>query len=117
MSERTMGEVLKERGSTHGDFTLNSRVSQVIKKSIREADAWACVAAHDRRGLGTMHLEALDMIAHKIGRIAVGDPNFEDHWVDIAGYAQLVVDRLRVECKAPTIPETSENVRFPAKSG
>ena len=37
--------------------------------------------------------EALDMIAHKIGRICAGNPNFKDHWADIAGYAQLVADR------------------------
>jgi hypothetical protein len=38
--------------------------------------------------------EALDMIAHKIGRILNGDPNYADSWVDIAGYAKLVADRL-----------------------
>jgi hypothetical protein len=34
------------------------------------------------------------MIAHKIGRILNGDPNYADSWIDIAGYAQLVADRL-----------------------
>jgi hypothetical protein len=38
--------------------------------------------------------EALDMICHKIGRIVNGDPNYADSWVDIAGYATLVADRL-----------------------
>jgi len=38
--------------------------------------------------------EALDMIAHKIGRIVNGDPDYEDSWRDIAGYATLVADRL-----------------------
>ena len=34
--------------------------------------------------------EALDMIAHKIGRIFAVDADFLDHWLDIAGYATLV---------------------------
>ena len=38
--------------------------------------------------------EALEMIAHKIGRILNGDPNYADSWIDIAGYAKLVADRL-----------------------
>jgi hypothetical protein len=38
--------------------------------------------------------EALEMIAHKIARIVNGDPNYADSWLDIAGYAQLVADRL-----------------------
>ena len=39
--------------------------------------------------------EALEMIAHKIGRIINGDPDYDDSWVDIAGYAKLVSDRLQ----------------------
>jgi hypothetical protein len=39
-------------------------------------------------------LEALEMICHKIGRIVNGDPNYADSWIDIAGYAKLVADRL-----------------------
>jgi hypothetical protein len=34
------------------------------------------------------------MIVHKIGRILNGDPNYDDSWADIAGYAQLVVKEL-----------------------
>jgi hypothetical protein len=38
--------------------------------------------------------ETLDMIAHKIGRIIAGNAAEPDHWRDIAGYAQLVANRL-----------------------
>jgi hypothetical protein len=37
---------------------------------------------------------ALAMIAHEIARIMHGDPNYADSWVDIAGYAIPVADRL-----------------------
>jgi len=39
--------------------------------------------------------EAVEMIAHKLGRIVNGDPHYDDSWVDIAGYAKLVSDRLQ----------------------
>jgi hypothetical protein len=39
--------------------------------------------------------ESVDMIATKMGRIAYGDPSHLDSWVDIAGYAKLVVYRLQ----------------------
>jgi hypothetical protein len=38
--------------------------------------------------------EALDMMASKIARIVSGDHQFKDHWIDIVGYATLVVDSL-----------------------
>lgn len=41
--------------------------------------------------------EALDMICHKMARILNGDPNYRDSWVDIAGYAMLVANRLAEE--------------------
>jgi hypothetical protein len=39
--------------------------------------------------------EALDMICSKISRIVNGDPDYDDSWVDIAGYAQLIVNSLK----------------------
>ena len=38
--------------------------------------------------------ESLEMVQHKVARILNGDPNYADSWVDIAGYAKLVADRL-----------------------
>lgn len=38
--------------------------------------------------------EALRIIANKIGRILNGDPEYDDNWRDIAGYATLVLDRI-----------------------
>ena len=36
----------------------------------------------------------LEMIGHKIARVLAGDCNHKDHWMDIGGYAQLVVREL-----------------------
>ena len=38
--------------------------------------------------------EALEMVAHKIGRILNGDPEYHDSWHDIIGYTKLVADTL-----------------------
>lgn len=32
---------------------------------------------------------------HKVGRILNGNPDLEDSWADIAGYARLAADRVR----------------------
>jgi hypothetical protein len=76
--------ILAERGARYGDFTGHAEIAQRLKDIVR---------AHSAR-LSPIHQEALDMIIHKIGRILNGDPNYADSWIDIAGYAQLVVDRL-----------------------
>lgn len=81
-------EVLKERGSRHGIFTEHAAVTQELK---------AVIARNNHGNLSPDQQESLDMICHKIGRVLAGDPNFDDHWIDIAGYAKLVADRLSQE--------------------
>ena len=81
-------EVLNERGGRYGKFLGHAQVAQELKDTLR---------GHLRnRGkvLADDQLEALDMICHKIARIVNGDPDYADSWVDIAGYAKLVADRL-----------------------
>ena len=77
--------LLNERGKTHGDFNDHARITQALKDRILDEPGW--------ENLNDCQREALDMIFHKIGRILAGNPNFRDHWDDIAGYARLVSDR------------------------
>ena len=79
-------ELLAEREKTHGPFVLHAHIAQNLKEVMRAQTSF--------RRLLDPHAEALDMIAHKIGRILAGDPNHEDHWRDIAGYATLVAKEL-----------------------
>ena len=72
-----MDELLTERKSTHGHFPDLAVLSQELKRVVRRND----------NRLELIHQEALDMILHKVARILAGDPNFADHWQDIAGYA------------------------------
>ena len=78
-------DLLLERGKTHGSFDNNSTISLSLKCVIRSSSNYVTMTDPAK--------EALDMISHKIGRICAGNPNFKDHWEDIAGYAQLVADR------------------------
>lgn len=79
---------LTERGSRYGRFVDHAEVTQRLKSVMFDhATSHGVTLAPDQR-------EALEMIAHKIGRIVNGDPDYADSWVDVAGYAKLVADRL-----------------------
>lgn len=78
--------VLAERGSRYGSFVGHADVTQRIKHSLSRGDSWHKLAPDQK--------EAVEMIAHKLGRIVNGDPDYADSWIDIAGYAKLVADRL-----------------------
>ncbi len=79
--------VLKDRGTKYGEFRNHAIIAQDIKDIMRSCGM-------DRGRMQAFQVEALEMIAHKIGRILNGDPNYADSWIDIAGYAKLVADRL-----------------------
>ena len=85
----TMQEILKERGDRYGEFREHAHISQALKKAMSGVPKWKLMSDAQR--------EALEMIAHKIGRILNGDPNYADSWVDMAGYSQLIVDELNKE--------------------
>lgn len=80
---------LNERGKRYGKFVGHAMLSQALKIDIE---------AHMERvgtDLALDQKEALDMICHKIARIINGDPDYADSWIDIAGYAKLISDRLQ----------------------
>jgi hypothetical protein len=86
----SIGDLLVERGKTHGDYSVHARLTQGLKKLFDQGAA----PGNTRNDLPATHAEAIDMLFHKIGRIGAGDASFKDHWDDIAGYAKLVADRL-----------------------
>lgn len=77
---------LIERGKRYGTFTGHAKITQDLKQVMAHHAGWVALADDQR--------EALEMVAHKIGRILNGDPDYADSWVDIAGYSKLVADRL-----------------------
>jgi len=79
---------LDERGTRYGDFMGHAEITCELKGTIAQ------YAITREKKLEPDQIEALDMICHKIGRILNGDPDYADSWHDIAGYAQLVANRL-----------------------
>ena len=80
--------VLNNRASTYGSFAQSAHIAVQLKGVMHNAIARGDVP------LFPDQLLALDMIAVKISRILSGNPSHRDSWVDIAGYAKLVADRL-----------------------
>lgn len=73
--------VLAERGSRYGEFDEHARTTQAIKQALASGRSWA--------GMTDSQKEALEMVAHKMGRIVNGDPAYVDSWTDLIGYARL----------------------------
>lgn len=90
--------ILNERNSTHGDYGKHAWITQELKRVVRD------YRINVSEGSGLTYLpymsltptqrESVDMIFHKIARVLTGDPNFKDHWDDIAGYATLISNEL-----------------------
>lgn len=78
--------ILAERGSRYGRFDAHALVTQRLKQALTSGTNWDFLEPDAK--------EALEMIVHKIGRVLNGDPDYDDSWKDIAGYAQLIVDRI-----------------------
>ena len=83
----TIVDTLEERGQRYGKFTTHAAITQSLKQVMYSHEGWGRLADDQK--------ESLEMVAHKIGRILNGDPDYDDSWVDIAGYTTLVADRLR----------------------
>jgi hypothetical protein len=81
-------KTLDARAANYGTFKDGAALMQSIKRTMA-----AHAAKHDKT-FADDQWEALEMIVHKIGRIVNGNPDVTDHWVDIAGYATLIADRL-----------------------
>jgi hypothetical protein len=88
MYEDEVDATLDARAVEYGKFIEGAEVMQMLKRVVQAAlNNRDKTLAHDQA-------EAMDMIIHKIGRIVNGNPDVVDHWLDIAGYAKLVADRL-----------------------
>lgn len=81
-----LDKTLEERGNRYGNFDSHAEITMRLKRQMQAMPKW--------QHLQDDQAESLHMIAHKIGRILNGDPDYADSWVDIAGYAQLVANRL-----------------------
>ncbi len=86
-NEESLKRTLENRGKKYGNFKEMCEAQAALKRAMR---------FHVTRfeNLAPYQQEALDMFAVKIGRILTGDPDYDDNWRDIAGYALKVLDSL-----------------------
>jgi len=86
-------QTLKERES-YGDFADTAKIAQEMKRAIHFTPS----------RLSDVEKESISMIIHKMARAVNGEFNIDD-WVDIAGYAMLVVkDKEHPTPEMPTVP-------------
>ena len=79
-------DTLKARSDQHGVFEHNARITRQLMKTLSAGRRYVT--------LTPVQETALFFIMHKAARIVCGDPNYADHWHDIAGYAKLAEDLL-----------------------
>lgn len=84
--DESIGTMLTDRDALYGDFAAVAMIAQTIKAAVATGPSLSRLSPCQR--------EAIAMIATKIARIVTGDPDYTDSWVDIAGYAQLVLQQI-----------------------
>lgn len=77
---------LNQRGANYGTFLENASISESLMEIIRSQPGYAKFKPDQRA--------ATWIIMQKLSRALSGNPEYDDNWRDIAGYAQLIVDRL-----------------------
>ncbi len=94
-------QILEERGNRYGEFAEHARITQEIKDTLVSGQSWDDCSDSQR--------EALEMIAHKLGRIVNGDPDYDDSWIDIIGYSQLIIDEIQEDSTEDEVPIADVN--------
>jgi len=92
--------ILKERQKTHGEYAQLASIAQRLKTVLRTGIS--------SNKLDRVQQESLDLICTKLARIVCGNPDEPDHWVDISGYADLVVFNLKDKNTATGKPNIME---------
>lgn len=95
----TIDDTLAERGSRYGEFPEHAAITQAIKAAFTLGENWDELDDDMR--------EAMEMVAHKFGRILNGDPEYIDSWTDCIGYLRLVEKRL-IDEQTPKEPSKAD---------
>jgi len=82
----SIADTLAERGTRYGEFKDQAKIAMGIRRLMEDTAKWDSMADDQKH--------ALSYIADKIARILNGDPDYDDNWRDISGYATLVLNRL-----------------------
>lgn len=77
---------LAERGGRYGEFTDHAAICQALKGVVYGRAGWDRLQADAK--------QSVEVIFDKIARMVNGDPEYDDNWRDIVGYATLVLNRI-----------------------
>ena len=80
-------KTLEERRARYGRFIDHAVIAQGLQDVMRGAPNWNTLDPDIK--------QALSVIADKIARILNGDSHYIDNYHDIAGYSQLIENRLK----------------------
>lgn len=80
-------ELLNVRETTHGDYRDTARIAQRLKDTLLIEQVKRTKRGQSR--LTDTQKECLDLIMTKVARIIAGQASNQEHWDDIAGYANL----------------------------
>lgn len=83
VEQETAKHLLEVRPTTHGDFADGAKFVQTVMRAAQESPSWGKMT--------DVQKECFHHVAQKMQRVVCGDPNFPDHWDDIAGYAKIAV--------------------------
>lgn len=91
----TPEEIVKERNATHGDARLQFTTSQKLKSAMLQG------LQQSGQRPDPLIIETLEMICVKISRVVCGNSREIDHYKDIQGYAQIVINDLKAQDPLP----------------
>ena len=80
--------IIKSREGTHGNFRQTARTANLVRDAL---------LAHGLIAMAPVQQESLNMIATKLARIVCGNPDCAEHWLDIQGYCELVLEDIAHE--------------------
>lgn len=81
-------ETIAARESVYGPFHVHAKAEQDIKKAMMSQPNW------DK--LNDVQKSAMEMIVHKMARILNNSADYDDNWHDIAGYATLAENDVKI---------------------
>lgn len=87
-----VGDTLNIRELTHGSYIDNSALSEALLDLCKGK-----LVDTNFEAMSSDQKYSITMFCYKMARILVGNPNHSDSWHDIAGYATLVDNRLKLE--------------------
>lgn len=89
--EPTDGQsIVQARRATHGEAVYTLRAAT-------EAMRLLTGVAEDQENINPVLLQCLNMICFKIARAMNGNQMHEDHWLDVAGYAEIALEEIKRE--------------------